>query len=158
MHAFVDVCFYQKPEAEVIAKAVGYNMLVPPVVRAASRLRQEDRRAVAEATTKPCWVAWGVHERLAPSDMGEQSLAHFPNSQGQLYHNSGHSPFWEEAEAFNADLTAFAAQCGAGLPAHSPPQTIPMVGGSAVVTPTAWQKFQRRQRASAVQCNQDGDP
>ena len=125
VHAFVDVCFYQKPEAEVIAKAVGYNMLVPPVVRAASRLRQEDRRAVAEATTKPCWVAWGVHERLAPSDMGEQSLAHFPNSQGQLYHNSGHSPFWEEAEAFNADLTAFAAQCGAGLPAHSPPTDHP---------------------------------
>ena len=113
--AFVDVCFHQKPEAEVIAKAVGFNMLVPPKVRAAARLRQEDRRAVAEVTTKPCWVAWGVHERLAPSDMGKQALEHFPNARCQLYHKSGHSPFWEEAEAFNADLAEFAGQCFSGL-------------------------------------------
>lgn len=112
--AFVDVCFHQKPEAAVIAKAVGYNMLVPPQVRAAARLRQEDRRAVAEATTKPCWVAWGVHERLAPSDMGEEALEHFANARGQLYHKSGHSPFWEESEAFNADLAEFAGQCFSG--------------------------------------------
>ena len=115
VHAFVDVCFYKKPEAEVIAQAVGYNMLVPPPVRAAARLRQEDRRAVAESTTKPCWVAWGAYERLAPSDMGEQALAHFGNARGKVYQNSGHSPFWEEAGTFNADLTEFANNCFTGL-------------------------------------------
>ena len=170
VHAFVDVCFYQKPKAEVMAKAVGYNMLVPPVVRAASRLRQEDRRAVAEATTKPCWVAWGVHERLAPSDMGEQALAHFPNSQGQLYQNSGHSPFWEESEAFNADLTAFATRCFAGLPADILPVDEPHEMGHNRNRPDGRrighgyakgvQDFsaERSHLSTAMQHNQDGDP
>ena len=63
VQAFVSVCFYQQPDAGTLAQAVGYNMLVPPQVRAAARLRQEDRRAVAEATGKPAWVAWGAHER-----------------------------------------------------------------------------------------------
>ena len=113
--AFVDACFHQKPDAEIKAKAVGYNMLVPPKVRMASRLRQEDRRAVAERTKKPCWVAWGDHERLAPSDMGEQILKHFPNSKRQTFKQSGHSPFWEEAEKFNLNLASFANVCFANL-------------------------------------------
>ena len=113
--AFVDACFHQKPNAEIKAKAVGYNMLVPPKVRMASRLRQEDRRAVAERTKKPCWVAWGDHERLAPSDMGEQILKHFPNSKRQTFKQSGHSPFWEEAEKFNLNLASFANVCFANL-------------------------------------------
>jgi len=111
VQAFVAVCFYQEPDAATLAQAVGYNMLVPPKVRAAARLRQEDRRAVAEATVKPAWVAWGAHERLAPAEMGQQALSHFPKAEEQIYHKSGHSPFWEEAAAFNADLAAFANRC-----------------------------------------------
>jgi pimeloyl-ACP methyl ester carboxylesterase len=111
VQAFVAVCFYQQPDAATLAQAVGYNMLVPPKVRAAARLRQEDRRAVAEATVKPAWVAWGAHERLAPAEMGQQALSHFPKAEEQIYHKSGHSPFWEEAAAFNADLAAFANRC-----------------------------------------------
>ncbi len=119
VQAFVSVCFHQQPDAGTLAQAVGYNMLVPPQVRAAARLRQEDRRAVAEATVKPAWVAWGAHERLAPAEMGQQALAHFPNAEGQIYHNSGHSPFWEEATAFNTDLAAFATRCFAPIPRGS---------------------------------------
>ena len=119
VQAFVSVCFHQQPDAGTLAQAVGYNMLVPPQVRAAARLRQEDRRAVAEATGKPAWVAWGAHERLAPAEMGQQALAHFPNVEGQIYHNSGHSPFWEEATAFNTDLAAFATRCFAPIPRGS---------------------------------------
>ena len=109
--AFVDVCFYQQPDVETRAKIVGYNMLVPPQVRAASRLRQEDRRSVAQVTEKPCWIAWGDHEKLAPAEMGEQALKHFPNSKRKVFQQSGHSPFWEEADKFNIELTAFADSC-----------------------------------------------
>ena len=84
VQAFVSVCFHQQPDAGTLAQAVVYNMLVPPQVRAAARLRQEDRRAVAEATVKLAWVAWGAHERLAPAEMGQQALAHFPNAEGQI--------------------------------------------------------------------------
>jgi non-heme chloroperoxidase len=109
--AFIDVCFHQQPDELAKTKAVGYNMLVPPQVRAASRMRQEDRRAVAQATTKPCLVVWGNHERLAPADMGIQALENFPNATGLTFEHSGHSPFWEEAEKFNAELTVFATAC-----------------------------------------------
>ncbi len=109
--AFLDVCFHQMPDAEGIATAMGYNMMVPPLVRRAARLRQEDRRDVAQATSVPAWIAWGAHERLAPAEMGEQALAHFPNASETVFENSGHSPFWEEADDFNRALAAFADQC-----------------------------------------------
>lgn len=108
---FLDVCFHQKPDAETITKAMGYNMMVPPLVRASARLRQEDRRDVARKTTVPAWIAWGDHERLAPAGMGEEAVAHFPNAQKTIFKNSGHSPFWEEAENFNTELAQFARAC-----------------------------------------------
>lgn len=109
--AFLDVCFHQAPDAEDLVKMMGYNMLVPPIVRAAARLRQEDRRDVAKATPIPAWIAWGKHERLAPDEMGEQALAHFPKGQKTVFEQSGHSPFWEEAETFNAALIDFVQSC-----------------------------------------------
>lgn len=113
--AFIDVCFHQQPDAVTKAKAVGYNMLVPPQVRSAARLRQEDRCAVAAGISKPCLVMWGDHERLAPAEMGQQALEHFPNATGVTFANSGHSPFWEEAKKFNAELAGFANACFANL-------------------------------------------
>jgi pimeloyl-ACP methyl ester carboxylesterase len=40
--------------------------------------------------------------------MGEQAVATFPNATTHIYENSGHAPFWEEADRFNTDLVTFA--------------------------------------------------
>ena len=88
----------------------GFNMLCPPKVREACRTRNEDYRDSSASMTKPALILWGVHEKLAPAPMGEQAIETFPNATALIYENSGHAPFWEEADRFNTDLVAFANQ------------------------------------------------
>jgi pimeloyl-ACP methyl ester carboxylesterase len=107
---FVQVCFSTPLPAETLAFMTGFNMLCPPEVREACRTRNEDYRDTSATMTKPALILWGKHEPLAPAPMGEQALATFPNATARIYENSGHSPFWEEADRFNTDLAAFADQ------------------------------------------------
>ena len=107
---FVQVCFSTPLPADDLAFMTGFNMLCPAPVREACRTRNEDYRDTSVAMTKPALILWGKHEHLAPAPMGEQALNTFPNATGLIYEHSGHAPFWEEADRFNTDLSAFAAQ------------------------------------------------
>lgn len=107
---FVQVCFSTPLSPDDLAFMTGFNMLCPPVVRQACRTRNEDYRGSCATMTKPALVLWGQHENLAPAPMGEQALNTFPNATAFIYENSGHAPFWEEADRFNTDLAAFADQ------------------------------------------------
>lgn len=109
--AFLKACFATPPHADDLAIMTGFNMLCPPHVRLAARKRHEDYRPDLTKTRVPALVQWGVHERLAVSPMPEQTVAMLPQGRGITYARSGHAPFWEEAEAFNADLLAFARNC-----------------------------------------------
>ena len=108
---FVKACVASPLDADDLALMVGYNMMCPPHVRHASRMRQEDWQPSAAKMTKPALILWGTHERLAPKPMADQALATIPNSRELVFENSGHAPFWEEAARFNADLLAFAQTC-----------------------------------------------
>ncbi len=107
---FVQVCFSTPLPADDLAFMTGFNMLCPAPVREACRTRNEDYRDTSVAMTKPALILWGKHEHLAPAPMGEQALNTFPNATALIYEHSGHAPFWEEADRFNTDLSAFAAQ------------------------------------------------
>lgn len=105
---FVQVCFSTPLPPEDLTFMTGFNMLCPPEVRQACRTRNEDYRDSCAAMTKPALILWGQHEHLAPAPMGEQAIATIPNATALIYENSGHAPFWEEADRFNTDLAAFA--------------------------------------------------
>jgi pimeloyl-ACP methyl ester carboxylesterase len=105
---FVQVCFSTPLQADDLAFMTGFNMLCPPEVREACRTRNEDYHDTSATMTKPALILWGQHEHLAPAPMGEQALNTFPNASALIYENSGHAPFWEEADRFNTDLAAFA--------------------------------------------------
>ena len=107
---FVQVCFSTPLSADDLAFMTGFNMLCPPAVRNACRSRNEDYRPSSANMTKPALILWGKHEQLAPAPMGEQAMDVFPNASALIYENSGHAPFWEEADRFNTDLSAFADQ------------------------------------------------
>ncbi len=109
--AFLKACFATPPDADDLAMMTGFNMLCPPSVRAAARKRHEDYRPDLAKTTVPALVQWGVHERLAVAPMPQQTVDALPNGHGIEYALSGHAPFWEETDAFNADLLAFARAC-----------------------------------------------
>lgn len=108
---FVKACVATPLAADDLALMVGYNMLCPPHVRHAARIRQEDWRPSAAKMTKPALIMFGAHERLAPKPMADQAAATIPKSRVLAYEASGHAPFWEEADRFNADLAAFADTC-----------------------------------------------
>ena len=105
---FVQVCFSTALPAEDLAFMTGFNMLCPPKVREACRTRNENYRDTSASMTKPALILWGIHEKLAPASMGEQAVATFSNATTHIYENSGHAPFWEEADRFNTDLVTFA--------------------------------------------------
>lgn len=109
--AFVEVCFHQQPDPDDFTAMVAFNMLCPVHARTASRQRSENYVPVANATTKPVMMQWGAHERVALPALGENAFSAFPNATKHIYENSGHAPFWEEPEAFNANLLAFVQRC-----------------------------------------------
>ena len=107
---FVQACFSKTLPTEDLAFMTGFNMLCPPKVREACRTRNEDYRDSSASMAKPALILWGAHEKLAPAPIGEQAIETFPNATALIYENSGHAPFWEEADRFNTDLVAFANQ------------------------------------------------
>ena len=109
--AFLKACFATLPEADDLAIMTGFNMLCPPHVRLAARKRHEDYGTDLAKTSVPALVQWGIHERLAVSPMPEKTVEALPNGRAIKYTDSGHAPFWEETEAFNADLLTFAQTC-----------------------------------------------
>lgn len=109
--AFLKACFATLPDADDLAVMTGFNMLCPPHVRLAARKRHEDYGPDLAKTSVPALVQWGIHERLAVSPMPEKTVEALPNGRAIKYTDSGHAPFWEETEAFNADLLTFAQTC-----------------------------------------------
>ena len=51
--------------------------------------------------------------RLSLPVMHDQILQTLPRATAHEYANSGHAPFWEEADRFNADLSAFVQEAHA---------------------------------------------
>ena len=105
---FVQACFSTRLPTNELTFMTGFNMLCPPAARRPSRTRNEDYCDTSAKISKPALILWGKHEQLAPAPMGEQAASTIPNAQALEYENSGHAPFWEEADRFNTDLAAFA--------------------------------------------------
>ena len=118
--AFVKACFAAPLSKQDLAFMTGFNMLVPPQVRKAARLRHDaDYREEAAALSKPAALFWGEAERVCTRPMLDATIAAMPEAQLFTYPGAGHAPFWERPEAFDADLARFAHEtmavpaCGA---------------------------------------------
>lgn len=111
--AFVTACTAQPPAPDILAWMVGFNILCPPKVRAASRLRHEDYKPDLARTTCPALIIAGAREQIMPRALTDELSATLPRAETLIYADSGHSPFWEEPDRFNADLVRFANRCHA---------------------------------------------
>ena len=54
-------------------------------------------------------LAHGARSQIYPTKVWEALAAAIPTTRTVIFENSGHSPFWEERERFDAELTAFVA-------------------------------------------------
>ncbi|MEM6662329.1 MAG: alpha/beta hydrolase [Pseudomonadota bacterium] len=106
--AFVRACANKTLSKQDMAFHVGLNMLCPPHIRKAARLRDSDHREVYARLTKPAMVIHGDAERLCVKPLFEEMVAALPDPRVHIYAGDGHMPFWESPDRFNQDLAAFA--------------------------------------------------
>ena len=64
-----------------------------------------------EATLKrlqvPVLVTHGEEDKVVLAAVGRYTLKTVPGAKGSFYPGIGHSPFWEDTERFNEELTEF---------------------------------------------------
>ena len=106
--AFLRACFAAPLSKQDLALMTGFNMLVPPQVRKAARLRDMQGDAALRAMSKPVALFWGEAEKVCTRPMFEATTAALPGAAVYTYPGAGHAPFWERPEAFDADLASFA--------------------------------------------------
>ena len=106
--AFLKACFAAPLSKQDLALMTGFNMLVPPAIRKASRLRQTDSEAALLATDRPVAVFWGEAEKVCSRTMFDATTAALPEATTFTYPGAGHAPFWERPDAFDTDLASFA--------------------------------------------------
>jgi len=107
--ALVRLCFATPPSEPELYLMLGYNTAMPASVRRALFARSFDNDDLLPTLRTPTLITHGTEEAIVKPSAVEQHRAGIPHAQVQLMPHAGHSPFWDDAAAFNARLAAFAA-------------------------------------------------
>src|SRR5213078_1100062 len=94
------------PHSPLLSWAVGQMQKTPPHVAEAcfDALLAADLRAGLKKLKVPTAVLHGKHDALLPLPHGEDLAKKIPGAKLTVFAESGHAPFLEEPEAFNAAL------------------------------------------------------
>lgn len=107
---FLRRCFEIQPPADVFAKMLAYNMVVPAEVRRMMAGMPGQSEEFYRALTLPILFTFGqddVLNNIAAAKFGASIIS---GSRLSLYPGVGHSPFYEQPERFNEELRAFATE------------------------------------------------
>ena len=106
--AFLRACFSIQPTAAEFETMVGFNTMVPSVVRLNMVGRSSaPYEAVLKNTKLPVLVTHGAEDKAVIVEVGRYTAAMVPGAALSVYQGIGHSPFWEDAPRFNRELAAF---------------------------------------------------
>jgi non-heme chloroperoxidase len=115
---FLRACFARQPDADDFEAMLAFNMIVPARVREMILgRRREEHDALAELTC-PVLVTFGTGDRIILPVMADHIAGKVRGAEVSLYDGIGHSPFWEDASRFNAELAKFVATCAVGGPSR----------------------------------------
>jgi non-heme chloroperoxidase len=108
---FVHRLFATPPAPEEIDWMVEEITKIPPVVAAAVAFDEitRDYRKVLSEVDVPALVCHGAHDQMLPVENGTHLAETMPDGRLVIFEKSGHAPFWEEADRFNAELERFIA-------------------------------------------------
>jgi non-heme chloroperoxidase len=104
---FVHGCFSKQPTADDFETMLAFNMMVPPKVRAALGGRPLDATEIMSKLKLPVLVTHGAEDRNAKVGVAKYTASVIPGAKLSIYDGVGHSPFYEDAPRFNAELAAF---------------------------------------------------
>ncbi len=105
---FLRRCFRIQPDEQSFQEMLAYNMLVPPLVRAAVNARPDQPEEALRGITTPILVTIGDQDRLVPPAVAHYAAETFPRAELPVYPGIGHSPFFEAPDRFARELSAFA--------------------------------------------------
>lgn len=114
--AFVSGMVRTPVPPELLEREVAAVLAVPPYARAAMAGRDLDNSALADRLTLPVLFLLGDRERTVTPEGVAALAARLPDASVLLYEGTGHMPFFERTERFNADLQRFIEQVVGGRP------------------------------------------
>jgi len=107
LRAFLRDCAAKPIPADDFERALAFNTVVRPEVRAALVARTIDSDDVLESLSIPVLAVHGTADRIVLPAMTEHILRTCPTATGAWYEGVGHMPFVEAPQRFNEDLAAF---------------------------------------------------
>lgn len=108
LESLIRMCFTRELEPDEYYPMLGFNASVPPYVREGLFSRAIDNDDVLTKISKPVLVTQGEKDAVLNPAVVEQFRSGIAHSRTSLYPNSGHAPFWEDAERFNSELRELA--------------------------------------------------
>lgn len=105
--------FFGEPRSEDrLAETYARTTLTPTSVAIAmlNDMVPRDFRSQLSTIEVPTLLLYGENSAVFPGPLGEWMHEQIPNSELVTFAESGHSPFWEEPEKFNTELTEFVAR------------------------------------------------
>jgi non-heme chloroperoxidase len=105
--AFLHACTAQPLPAAEFDYVLAFNMVVPAVVRGHLIGRAADYEAMLRAIAVPSLVMHGSEDAVNLPAVSEYIVANVPAARSILYPGIGHTPFWEDSQAFDRDLAEF---------------------------------------------------
>jgi pimeloyl-ACP methyl ester carboxylesterase len=107
LDAFVDLCVECALDDADRYRMLGYNVAVPPFVRAAMQDRTVEHEAALAEIETPVLLLHGAADPVVRPAAARKHADLFTNATLELYDAVGHSPFLQAPDRFEADLRAF---------------------------------------------------
>jgi pimeloyl-ACP methyl ester carboxylesterase len=105
--AFLRDCFSKQPTPEEFETMLSFNMMVPPKVRLGLSGRSLEIDDILKSLKLPVLVTHGSEDKNSNLIAAEYTAKMIPGAKLSVYQGVGHSPFFEDAPRFNAELAAF---------------------------------------------------
>jgi pimeloyl-ACP methyl ester carboxylesterase len=104
---FLHGCFSIQPNQDEYETMLAFNMMVPPKVRLEMSNRPLNVDDMLRSLKLPVLVTHGAEDRNSNMIAAEYTAKMIPGAKLSVYQGVGHSPFFENAPRFNAELAAF---------------------------------------------------
>jgi non-heme chloroperoxidase len=101
------LCVTQELPPEDLYLLLGCSVSVPPYVRQSLLSRSIDNDDLLPKLRKPALIVQGERDAIVKRAAVDQHKAALPHAEVAMIPNVGHTPFWDEAAAFNERLRMF---------------------------------------------------
>lgn len=112
--AFISACFKRGEAPDEATKEwwLRESMLTPTGTMVAFWASgvAHDWRGLLSQIPVPVLLCYGTNSAICPTKIGDYMQEYIPNSTLVEFEASGHSPFWEEPEKFNTEMSRFASR------------------------------------------------